>query len=83
MPKIKFCDCELNEVDFTGANLSEAVFEKSDLLKSIFSGTNLEKADFRTSFHYSIDPTKNKVRKAKFSIVGAAGLLDHLNVIIE
>lgn len=81
--KVTFIKCQLHEVDFTGANLSEAIFEDSDLLGTIFSGTNLEKADFRTSRHFSIDPTKNKVQKAKFSLEGAVGLLDQFKVIIE
>jgi uncharacterized protein YjbI with pentapeptide repeats len=81
--KIKFIKCQLNEVDFTGANLTEGVFEDSDLQGAIFSGTNLEKADFRTSRHYVIDPTKNKVQKAKFSLEGAVGLLDQFKVIID
>jgi uncharacterized protein YjbI with pentapeptide repeats len=70
-------------VDFTGAHLAGAIFEKSDLHRAVFSGTHLEKADFRSALHYSIDPTRNKVRKARFSLDGAIGLLDQFNVVID
>jgi hypothetical protein len=43
----------------------------------------LEKADIRTSHNYTIDPEKNKVKKAKFSIHGIAGLLDKYDIEIE
>ncbi len=83
LPGVRFSHCQLHEVDFTGAQLNGAVFEKSDLQRAIFSGTNLEKGDFRTALHYSIDPTRNKVRKARFSLEGSIGLLDQFNVIID
>jgi len=83
LPGVRFSHCQLQEVDFTGAHLAGAIFEKSDLHRAVFSGTHLEKADFRSALHYSIDPTRNKVRKARFSLDGAIGLLDQFNVIID
>ena len=48
-----------------------------------FENTILEKADFRTSFNYSIDPGKNRIKKAKFSLAGIAGLLEKYDIEID
>jgi len=45
-----------------------------------FTGADLEKADLSTSFNYSIDPTSNKIKKAKFSQSGISGLLDAFGI---
>ena len=65
----------LHEVDFTECDLTSAVFDRCDLARTIFDRTILEKADFRNSFNYSIDPELNRIKKAKFSLSGIAGLL--------
>jgi uncharacterized protein YjbI with pentapeptide repeats len=70
-----FEQCQLQEVDFTEADLREAKFTECDLSQSIFDNTILEKADFRKATNYTIDPNKNKIKKAKFSLPGAVGLL--------
>jgi hypothetical protein len=43
--------------------------------------TIADKADFRTSYNYSIDPTKTKL--AQFSIDGLKGLLTKYDIIVE
>jgi hypothetical protein len=48
-----------------------------------FESTIIEKADFRTSFNYSIDPEKNRIKKARFSLAGIAGLLDKYDIEID
>ena len=73
----------LQETDFTEADLTDAAFPECDLLKSTFENTILEKADFRTSFNYSIDPNLNRVKKAKFSMPAVVGLLDKYDIQIE
>ena len=78
-----FTNCQLQEIDLTESDLSGAVFDNCNLAKANFDNTNIEKADFRTSFNYSIDPDLNKIKKAKFSITGIAGLLDKYDIIIE
>lgn len=78
-----FRNCKLPEVDFTEGDLSNAVLESCDLARASFDHTILEKADFRTSYHYSIDPEINRIRKAKFSESGLAGLLDKYNIEIS
>jgi fluoroquinolone resistance protein len=59
------------------------VFDNCDLSKASFDNTILEKADFRTAFNYSINPESNKIKKAKFSVSGIAGLLDKYDIHIE
>jgi hypothetical protein len=50
---------------------------------AIFSQTNLEKADFTTAFNYQIDPEQNRMKKARFSPEGIAGLLVKYKIVIE
>lgn len=65
----------MKEVDFSNSNLSQSVFENSNLSEAIFENSNLEKADFRTAQNYSIHPENNRIKSAKFSMEGIAGLL--------
>jgi len=78
-----FKNCNLQEADFTEADLSAAVFENCDLERSVFENTVLEKTDFRTAFNYNIDPSANRIQKAKFSTNGLQGLLTKYNLDIE
>jgi len=79
----KFLNCELQEVDFTETNLTLSILNGCDLSKAVFENTIIEKTDFRTSYNYSIDPNKNKIKKAKFSINEITGLLDKYDIIIK
>jgi uncharacterized protein YjbI with pentapeptide repeats len=79
----RFKKCSLQEVDFAGADLTNSAFDGCDLTRTIFDQTILEKADFRTAGNYSIDPTKNRMKKAKFSLPGVLGLLSKFNIEIE
>jgi fluoroquinolone resistance protein len=81
--KTAFRNCKLEEVDFTEADLSAAVMEHCDLTGATFDHTVLEKADLRTAYHYSIDPAINRIKKARFSLSGIAGLLDKYDIEIE
>jgi len=83
LKKTKFVNCNLQETDFSETDLSGSVFDNCDMLRTIFDFTNLEKADLYSSFHYSIDPLKNKVKKAKFSKAEVLGLLDTFDIKIE
>ena len=78
-----FKNCELQEADFTETDLTLSVFDNCNFERAIFDGSILERADFRTSFHYSIDPTVNRIKKAKFSRDGIAGLLYMYDIQIE
>ncbi|HTJ11316.1 MAG TPA: pentapeptide repeat-containing protein [Dinghuibacter sp.] len=70
----------LREVDFTDADLTGAIFDDCDLRDAHFENTLLEKADLRTATHYTIDPTRNRVKKARFSWPGVAGLLTAFDI---
>lgn len=78
-----FKNCNLQEADFSGCDLSEAVFKNCDLSRAVFEQSLLEKADLRTAYNYTIDPERNRIRKAKFSRDGLAGLLDKYDLVIE
>jgi uncharacterized protein YjbI with pentapeptide repeats len=78
-----FKNCQLQEVDFTECDLSYAVFEHCECSKAIFENTVLEHADLRSAQHYSIDPEKNKIKKARFSVFGLAGLLEKYGIEVE
>ena len=78
-----FTNCNLQEADFTDADLSGSIFDNCDLQRTVFYNTNLEKADFTTSYNYSFDPERNRIKKARFSRPGVTGLLDKYNIEIE
>jgi uncharacterized protein YjbI with pentapeptide repeats len=75
LKKTAFKNCSIQESDFTESDLMGSLFDNCDLSGAIFQNTLLERADFRTAWNYSIDPELNRVKKAKFSINGLAGLL--------
>lgn len=81
--KTVFKNCQLQETDFAEADLTSAVFDNCDLNAAIFDQTILEKADFRSAFHYSIDPELNKIKQAKFSLAGISGLLNKYDLELE
>ena len=81
--KIIFKKCSIQEVDFSESILSSSIFESCDLLSSTFDNTNLENVDFRTSFNYIIDPEKNIIKNANFSVNGLSGLLEKYKIKIS
>ena len=80
LKKTVFKDCQLQEVDFSSCDLSESVFDNCNLARATFNETNLEKADFRTAYRYSLNPETNRIKKAKFSLIGVVGLLDKYGI---
>ncbi len=83
LKKTAFSGCRLHEADFSGADLSEATLDDCDLLDAVFDGTNLEKSDLRTAHHFIIDPQRNRVKGARFSLNGLPGLLSGYQLVIE
>jgi len=81
--KTVFKKSQLHEVDFAECDLSGAVFDDCDLLNARFEYSIMEKADFRSAYNYSIDPERNKIRKARFSLSGAVRLLDKYDIEVE
>ncbi|HRP89577.1 MAG TPA: pentapeptide repeat-containing protein [Edaphocola sp.] len=78
-----FKNCKLHEADFTESDLSNANFENCDLKDAIFDRTILEKANFTTAINFSINPETNKIKNARFSSLGLAGLLTQYQIKIE
>lgn len=78
-----FQNCELYESDFSEADLTNAIFEESSLSGALFDNTTLVGSDLRKATNYLIDPTKNKVTRAKFSSQGLSGLLQTFGIVIE
>ncbi len=83
LKKTMFRNCQIHEADLTEADLSAATLDNCDLHKTVFERTNLEKADLRTAYNYSIDPEKNKVKKARFSVQGLPGLLHKYDIVVS
>jgi uncharacterized protein YjbI with pentapeptide repeats len=81
--KTTFHTCVLHEVDFTEADFSEGKFTECDLAGALFDRTILEKADFRSAYNYTISPALNRLKKARFSQDGLAGLLSDIGIEIS
>lgn len=81
--KTFFAHSKLTDVDFTECDLSNSIFNNCDFSGAVFDKTNLEKADFRTSVNYSINPSQNRLKKAKFSRSEIHGLLYCLDIEID
>jgi fluoroquinolone resistance protein len=70
-----FKNSHLHRTDFSECDLRKTSFINCDLKNSVFDHTDLSGADLSTAFDFNIDPEKNKLTKAKFSISGLPGLL--------
>ena len=79
----QFIRCTMKGVDFENAHVEHAVFERCDLDRAVFVNTHLQKADLSTAFNIAIDPERNKLKGAKFSVEGALALLTKYGVRIE
>lgn len=82
LKKTLFRGCEILESDFVGTQLMESDFSQSTLAGSVFNTCDLTKANFTGARSYSINPQNNKVKKARFSMPEALGLLEHLDIVI-
>lgn len=78
-----FKGSKLKECYFTNSCLLGANFADVDLSGTVFHDSDLSKADFSSAINYDIDPRTNKIKKAKFSLPEALGLLRGFDVIIE
>ena len=77
-----FTDCNLTAADFMNTDLTGVVFDNCNLHKSVFIDAVANKADFTTSYNFSIDPEKNKLSKARFSQEGLKGLLEKYDIVV-
>ena len=65
------------------ANLTEVVFEQCDLYRAEFSKAIANKANFSSSYNYTIDPEQTKIKKAVFSLQEVKGLLFKHDITIQ
>jgi uncharacterized protein YjbI with pentapeptide repeats len=77
-----FTDCSMVAVDFMNTDLTEVMFDNCNLHQSLFHDSIAVKADFTSSYNYSIDPEKNKLRRARFSQDGLKGLLEKHEIVV-
>lgn len=78
-----FTDCSMVAVDFMQSDLTEAIFDNCNLHLAVFSDAIANKADFYSSYFFTIDPEKTKLKKAVFSQENIKGLLDKYEIIIK
>jgi fluoroquinolone resistance protein len=83
LKEVELTDCVVHEADFREADLTGAVFSQTDLQGSLFMDTCLTRADFRSARNYYIDPTKNSVSEARFTLPEAISLLDALDIKLD
>lgn len=83
LSKVQFENANIIDCDFYQTKLMEASFTGCVLTGTMFNSCDLSKANFLDAIDYTIDPTQNQVKQAKFSSEGLAGLLRHLNIIIR
>ncbi|MBX2972732.1 MAG: pentapeptide repeat-containing protein [Flavobacteriales bacterium] len=78
-----FHACSLIEADLSGTDLGNASFVDCDLAGAVFDGTNLEGADLREARNFTIDPERNRIKGAHFSLHGLPGLLMRHGIKVE
>jgi fluoroquinolone resistance protein len=79
---IQIRDCVAVDVDFREADLSQADFAGTDLAQSLFSDTDLTEADLSRARNYHIDPGRNVLRQARFSLPEAMSLLYSMDIVL-
>jgi uncharacterized protein YjbI with pentapeptide repeats len=83
LPGLKIISCAAVDIDFREANLRGADFAGTDLSQSIFHSTDLSAADLSQARNYAIDPSKNILKGARFSLPEALALLKCMDIILE
>ena len=78
-----FTNCSLVAIDFMSTDLTEVIFENCDLYRSEFAKAIANKANFKTSYNYTIDPVKTKIKKAVFALDGLKGLLFKHDILVK
>jgi uncharacterized protein YjbI with pentapeptide repeats len=78
-----FKNCSLIAVDFMSTDLTEVIFENCDLYRAEFAKAIANKANFNSSYNYTIDPEQTKIKKAVFSLQDVKGLLFKYDITIQ
>ena len=55
-------------VDFMAADLTEVLFENCDLYRAEFAKAIANKANFKTSYNYTIDPKNYQIEESSIFI---------------
>ena len=76
-------ECKAHDVDFRSADLSGSFFMATDFKNSQFMLTKLYAADLTDAINYFINPNKNDVLKAKFSMPDVINLLHSFDIEIQ
>lgn len=79
----RFIQCTMRGVDLERADLEAAVLDRCDLRDAVFERTTLRDADLTTVIDHRIDPTRNDLKGARFSVEGALGLLAGSGIVVE
>jgi uncharacterized protein YjbI with pentapeptide repeats len=79
---IQIRDCVARDVDFRETDLSYADIGGTDLAESMFIHTDLTEADLSRARNYSIDPGRNVLTKARFSLPEAMSLLYCMDIVL-
>jgi fluoroquinolone resistance protein len=80
MPKTSFKECKMRDCMFSEADISGGSFVDCEFRDTVFHHTNLEKVDFSGAMGYEINPTTNRIKRAKFTLPEAASLLNYLEI---
>ena len=80
---MKFKDSLIEDCGFEECDLEKAIFDNCDLKFTTFDNNKLKKANFETSRNYLIDPKKNDIENAVFSLPEALSFLSLLPIKIK
>lgn len=84
--KIQGCSFKgsiFKKASFIGAKMTRCDFSGCDFEGATFDGANLSESNFKHAMNYAIDPVKNKISRAVFSMPEVVGLLGNLDIKIE
>jgi len=74
---------DLSGNNFSGADARETSWTESRLRDAIFQRTDLRDADFRSATEWTIDPSDNRLRGARFDANDLIGLVKALGIRID
>lgn len=83
MKNTNFFSCVMKDVSFIDSDLTNSSFDDCDLDNATFDRVNLEKSDFTEAKNYYLDPDKNRIKNAKFSVPGVTALLAKYDIKIS
>jgi uncharacterized protein YjbI with pentapeptide repeats len=81
--KTRVSGCRLIESDLFGCDFREADFSGTSFEDVTIRESDFRKADFRSARGYSIDPSGNRIAKARFSLPEAESFLLFLDICLE